>query len=50
MQIAAALKDLNEKFDAKLAGLLTAILERRSESQSQSQRKPTSPREIPRVG
>ena len=54
MQIAAALEDLNEKFDAKLAGLLTAILERRSEShspsQSQSQRKPPSPREIPGVG
>lgn len=52
MQIAAALEDLNEKFDAKLAGLLTAILERRSESHSpsQSQRKPPSPREIPRVG
>ena len=54
MQIAAALKDLNEKFDVKLAGLLTGlqILERKSEShsQSQSQRKPPSPREIPGVG
>jgi hypothetical protein len=52
MQIAAALKDLNEKFDVKLAGLLTGlqILERKSESHSQSQRKPPSPREIPGVG
>lgn len=52
MQIAAALEDLNAKFDAKLAALLTAILERRSESHSpsQSQRKPPSPREIPRIG
>jgi hypothetical protein len=52
MQIAAALKNLNEKFDVKLAGLLTGlqILERKSESHSQSQRKPPSPKEIPGVG
>jgi hypothetical protein len=53
MQIAAALKDLNEKFDVKLTGLLTGlqILERKSDShsQSQSQRKPPSPREIPGI-